>query len=171
MPDFSTRPSRRAPAPADLALLAGAVLALLLAGHAAWSGGAGLRRATGDVERARLEVETAGRRARELEARKGRAEDTLVSRLLLTQDAPPPRVLADLAALLPDAVRIVRLTLDYGNRLEVDVRVRARSASAYDLFLKRLSDSPLFADVVPGEESRDAEVQASLKMTYRGGSP
>jgi hypothetical protein len=47
------------------------------------------------------------------------------------------------------------------------VDVIARSAPAYDQFLDRLQRSPLFADVLPGDENRDGELRTSIQMTYR----
>jgi hypothetical protein len=35
------------------------------------------------------------------------------------------------------------------------------------LFLERVAESPLFADVLPGAETREGEMRASLRMRYR----
>ncbi len=75
----------------------------------------------------------------------------------------------DLAAILPADVRLESLTLNYGARLELDLRVVARGAAAYDLFLKRCQESPLFRDVVPGAENRDGEVATTVRAAYRAG--
>ena len=94
----------------------------------------------------------------------------LSARALLTAEAPPPRVLADLEALLPGDVRLMALTLDYGERLDAGhAGSAARQPASYDLFLQRLQQSPLFADVRPGEETRDGGVRAQVQAAYRGG--
>lgn len=172
VPDFSTRRRQRAPGPSDLALLAVALMALFAASSAAWGAWADLSRVRGATERAQDELDAARAHARALQSRGGRAEDTLASRMVLTREAPPPRVLSDLTALLPADVRVVDLALDYGIRLELRLRLEARGTAAYDLFLKRLAESGRFSDVLPGDETRDAEVRATVRMTYSGeGAP
>jgi len=57
--------------------------------------------------------------------------------------------------------------MTYGEPLGVSMDVVARTASSYDLFLDRLQRSPLFTDVLPGEENRDGELRTSIRMTYR----
>jgi Tfp pilus assembly protein PilN len=79
-------------------------------------------------------------------------------------------VLADLAALMPPDVKLDSLNLAYGEGIGMSMHVSARSAGAYEAFLQRLESSPLFEEVVPGEESRDAGVTASIEMRYRGGA-
>jgi hypothetical protein len=81
-------------------------------------------------------------------------------------EAPPQRVLADLAALLPPEVKLQALALDYRDRVLVDLRIAARRAEAYDAFLQRLAESKRFGDVVPGPETREGELLATLRMSY-----
>jgi hypothetical protein len=50
------------------------------------------------------------------------------------------------------------------------MHVSAKTAGAYEAFLQRLEASPLFEEVVPGEETRDGGVSASIEMRYRGAS-
>jgi hypothetical protein len=50
------------------------------------------------------------------------------------------------------------------------MQVSAKAGGAYEAFLQRLEGSPLFDDVVPGEETRDGGVSASIQLRYRGGS-
>ena len=164
--DFSTRPRRRAARPFDLALLAAGSAALLLSAYATVNAWNGRQRARARVEETRRETQAAQSRVRELEAQREPAE-AAAYQALLTVEAPPPSVLADLVALMPGDVRVDAVSLSYGEPLGVRVDVVARSAPAYDLFLDRLQRSPRFADVLPGEETREGELRTSIQMTYR----
>lgn len=164
--DFSSKPRRRAAAPLDLVLLALGAGALVLSMYTVSNAWSGQRRATARAEETRREAEASLARVRELEARREPGHG-IASQALLTADAPPPRVLADLVALMPGDVRLDGVTLTYGEPLGLQVDVAARSASSYDLFLDRLQRSPLFADVLPGDENRDGELRTSIRMTYR----
>lgn len=167
-PDFSTRGKRPDLRAADVALLAAAAIALALAIGSAANAWSDLRRATADLDTARREAADAVARARSLEGRKG-PDAVLSSRAFLTAEAPPPRVMADLESVLPGDVRLIALTLDYGERLDLGMQLSARHAASYDQFLQRLQQSPLFADVRPGEEVRDGGVRAQIQATYRVG--
>jgi hypothetical protein len=90
---------------------------------------------------------------------------------LLTAVAPPPVVLADIAALAPPDVRLGSVALNYGGPLTVDIAVVARRASDYDLFLERLASSPRFTAVTPGEEDREGELRANIRATYQPAAP
>jgi hypothetical protein len=68
---------------------------------------------------------------------------------------------------LPPDVRLDNARLSYDDRLTLELRVRARDPAAYDLFLQRLSASPSFAGIVPGEEVRGPELSAVLRLWYR----
>jgi hypothetical protein len=166
MRDFSSRPRRRAARPLDIGLLVAGVAALALSLYEVGDAWSGQRRATARFEETRREADEALARVRELEARREPAQG-IASQALLTAEAPPPRVLADLVALMPADVRLDGVTLTYGEPLGLDVDVAARNASSYDLFLDRLQRSPQFADVLPGEENRDGELRTSIRMTYR----
>jgi hypothetical protein len=167
-PDFSTRGRRPELEAGDVALLAAAAIALALAVGSAASAWTDLRRATADLDTARREAADAAGRARALEGRKG-PDVVLSSRAFLTAEAPPPRVMADLESVLPGDVRLIALTLDYGERLDLGMQLSARHAASYDQFLQRLQQSPLFADIRPGEEVRDGGVRAQIQATYRVG--
>ena len=82
--------------------------------------------------------------------------------------AAPPRLLSDLAALMPADVKLDSLALTYGDAIGMSMQVSARSGGAYEAFLQRLESSPRFEEVVPGEETRDGGVTASIQMRYRG---
>lgn len=164
--DFSTRPRRRAPRPLDYALLAAGAAALALSTYATVNAWSGRQRARARVEETRRELQAAESRARELEAQRAPAQ-AVAYQALLTVEAPPPSVLADLVDLMPGDVRLDAVSLSYGEPLGVKVDVVAKSAPSYDLFLDRLQRSPRFADVLPGDENRDGEVRTTIQMTYR----
>ena len=164
--DFSSRPRRPMARPADLGLLGVAAAAFILSAYGAVSAWTGLRQAQKRVEDVRRESEATQARVRDLEARREPAQN-IAYQALLTTEAPPPRVLADLVGLMPGDVRLDTVTMTYGEPLRVQVDVIARTASSYDQFLDRLQRSPLFGDVLPGEENRDGELRTSVQMTYR----
>ncbi|HEY2941535.1 MAG TPA: hypothetical protein VGN09_03785 [Vicinamibacteria bacterium] len=164
--DFSSRPRRQASRPVDLALLAAGTVALLLSAYTTAHAWNGRQRARARVEETRREGEALQARVRELDARREPAQ-AIAYQALLTAEAPPPRVLADLVALMPGDVRLDAVSLSYGEPLRLRVDVVARTASSYDLFLDRLQRSPLFADVLPGEENREGELRTSIQMAYR----
>jgi hypothetical protein len=166
-PDFSTRPgqSRRAGGWEALAL---GVAALLLLASAARTVQA-LREARASqaaVADLRREVVEARARLSTLEGR--RRSDLLTSQLVLTAEAPPGRVLAELAELLPPDARLESVLLGYGARLEIDAEVVARRPASYDLLLERLQASQSFSDIQPGPEARQGEIRATLRMTRAG---
>jgi Tfp pilus assembly protein PilN len=166
MRDFSTRPRHRGLPPLEMVLVALAALALAWSCYAAVSARQEAARRRASVEQARGELESSRARLASLESR---ASDVALARqTLLTLDAPPPRVLATLAALMPADVRLASVSLRYGERLELEMRVIARSAAAYDTFLERLQSSPAFEGVLPGDENRDGEVRAAVRAGYRG---
>lgn len=167
MMDFSTRPRRAA----GFAERAFATLALGCVIWSAW----GAVRARADVQHARemlaqaqSENDTAQARLRALESKRTGDAERLASRVEWTAAAPPPRVLADLTALLSADVRLGSLTLAYADGVAIEAQVAARDARAYDGFIERLTASPQFTAVEPGEEAREGEIQARVKMTWRG---
>lgn len=170
--DFSTQPRRRGAERLERVLLAVALALALACAYSAWRAWADLRHVQASLDRARQGLEAERERMRSLEPSRGRLVDTLVSQALLSQEAPPQRLVAELAQLLPADVRLDDLHLRYGDRLELSLRVRARRPEAYDRFLARLAASPSFCDVQPGDESRAGELTASLRFAYReGGAP
>ncbi len=166
MRDFSSRPRRRAARPVDLAVLAAGTAAFVLSGYTTTNAWNGRQRARARVEETRRESEAVQARVRELDARREPAQ-AIAYQALLTAEAPPPRVLADLVALMPGDVRLDAVSMTYGEPLGLRVEVVARTPSSYDLFLDRLQRSPLFTDVLPGEENRAGELRTSIQMTYR----
>jgi hypothetical protein len=166
-PDFSTRPGKVGLRPIETALLVVALIALVASGRAVWRARADLARGRAAVARLSSEAETASRRAQELRASTRRSGASLVSALLLSQESPPPSVISDLATLLPDDVRLDALVLEYGDELEMRLRVVARDSAAYDRFFESMLQSPRFVGLTPGSERREGEIRCALGATYR----
>lgn len=124
-------------------------------------------------EEARSQLAEARLRLAELRERlqrrdAGPRDDAGVSaRALAASDAPPSRVLGDVATLLPEGVRLDGLDLTYGREVEVHLQVVARQAGDYDAFIERLTRSARFAGVEPGPERREGEVRVSVRAIYR----
>jgi hypothetical protein len=167
--DFSSRPRRRGPSGREWGLLAAGALAFLVAAGLTLRAWRDAHQANLRVAAVRGERDAAATRLRALEADLRR--DSVATQAWLTVEAPPPRVMADLSELMPPEVRLEGLRLRYGSRLEVDMKVAARGAAAYDLFLERLSASPRFADVAPDNEDRAGEVRAEVRASYHEESP
>ena len=167
MRDFSSRPRRRPPQPVDLGLIGIGVLTLIFAGYATGTSWADFKRARQHVDDVRRDTQAAQARLKTMEARSAPTA-ALATQALLSTDAAPPRVLADLAALMPPDLKLDSLSLSYGEGIAMSMHVSAKGAGAYEAFLQRLEASPLYEDVVPGEEARDGGVSASIEMRYRG---
>jgi hypothetical protein len=168
--DFSSRRRPRGIGRGDVLLLAAGVLLLAAAGASAGSAWADLRRARASLEEARRVTADSEAKARALAMDAG-PEGSLGARAIWTLEAPPPRVVATVAAALPADVRLESIVLRYGSELEVEMVLTARSAAAYDLFLEGLERSGAFTGIAPGNESRGDEVRASVRARFRGGEP
>ena len=166
MRDFSTRPRREGLPPLEVAIVALAALVLAWSAYAAYTARQEVARRRATVEQSRRELASSRARLAALESRS--SDVALARQTLLTLDAPPPRVLATLAELMPPDVRLASVSLRYGERLELEMRVVARTSAAYDVFLERLQSSPAFERVLPGDENRDGEVRAAVRAGYRG---
>lgn len=167
MRDFSSRPRRPGPDALDAILLAVGALALGWTIVQAVRSGREAARREESVASSRQDLDATRARLAAVESRP--LDATIARQTLLTLDAPPPQVVAALAELMPADVRLESVLMRYGDRLEVELRVVARSSTAYDVFLERLASSPRFESVLPGEENRDGEVRAGIKAAYRGG--
>jgi hypothetical protein len=167
MRDFSSRPRRHAPQPMDLGLLGIGVLTLIVAGYATGTSWAEFKRARQHVVDVRRESQAGQARLHALETRSAPTA-LLATQALLSTDAAPPRVLAELAVLMPSEVKLESVSLAYGDGITIQMQVSARAGAAYDAFLQRLEGSPLFDEVIPGDESRDGGVAASIQAHYRG---
>jgi len=161
--DFSTRPepSRRGWA----LVLVGALVFAVAAQQAT--------RARSVREEVRSQVAEARRSLAELRERlprrdAGSRDDAgVTARAVAASDAPPSRVLGDVATLLPAGVRLDGLDLTYGREVEVRLQVVARQASDYDAFIERLARSARFEGVELGPERREGEVRVSVRAAYR----
>lgn len=151
----------------DLGLVGIGALTLILASYATGTSWAEFKRARQHVVDVRKETEAGQARLKTLEARSAPTA-ALATQALLSADAAPPRLIADLAALLPPDVKLDSLALTYGDGIAVQMQVSAKGGAAYDIFLQRLEASPLFEDVIPGEEVRDGGLSASVQVRYRG---
>ncbi len=166
--DFSTR--RRTPRGRafDFALVGAAGLVLAAAVYAAGSAWAEARRARASYEEVRREIDAAATRIRALE-KGGGDEASVDARAVWSVEAPPPRVVAALAEILPPEVRLETIVLRYGPRLEVEMTLTARDAGEYDRFLRALEASPVFDRLVLGDETRTDTVRASIRARYHAG--
>ena len=160
-PDFKTAPRHaRGSAWASLWLAAGA-LALAVSGYLAASTRAAAGAAVLRLAEVTGEVKALAAREAALAARPAAGAERLRA-----EDAPPARIVADVAAALPPDVRLDRLAIDYerGGRLELGVV--ARSAAAWDRLLERLDRAPRIREVEPGPEARAGEVRSAVRARW-----
>lgn len=166
-PDFSTAPRpSRAPAWETLAVAIG-IAAVVLAAVEAWHARGEARDATARVAVVRHEIETIMARLRAFDAR----DEARGARVLAAADAPPARLAADVASVLPGSARLERLSIDYARGGAVEMQVVARDASAWDQLLERLERAPEFREVQPGPETREGEVRSEIRARWVGGGP
>ncbi|HET7295005.1 MAG TPA: hypothetical protein VFM88_21480 [Vicinamibacteria bacterium] len=165
--DLSSHPRPRA-GTADRVFLATSCLVFLAAALGAVSARDAANRAQAAASEAERMAAAAEDRIRSLSPRGPSVADALATRVALNAEAPLPRVLADLTALMPDAVRLRSLSVEYGDEVTLDAAVEARTPEAWDAFLDRLASSRRFQAVTPGPERREGEIRASLRMVYRG---
>ena len=165
-PDFSTAPRcSRVPAWESLAVGAGLVAVVLAAGGA-WRAREEAQSARSRLTEVRREVEAAAARQRILEARaRGPA------RGLAAAEAPPARIVADLASAIPAGVRLERLLIDYLRDGALEMHVVARDAASWDRLLARLEGAPCLREVQPGPEAREGEVRTVVRARWVGGGP
>ena len=172
-PDFSTRPAdgNRSNL-ADFVALGVATAVFGLAGLSVWQARNTLSAQRLEVQALRRQIADAERELGRLRAGHGALGEQLLRQVAHSRDGTPLRVVADLAALMPDDVRLAGLTLGYGERLEVTADFRARHPAAYDMLLERLGATASFVDIAPGAERREGELRATVKMHYEsGGTP
>lgn len=143
-----------------------ALVVLALAAGGAWRAREEARSALARLAEVRRDVDAASVRLRDLE---GRARGT--ARALRAEDAPPARIVSDLASVVPGDVRLERLSIDYARGGAVEMQVVARDAAAWDRLLARLEKAPWLAEVRPGPEEREAEVRSVVRGRWSGGAP
>jgi len=165
-PDFSTAPRRsRVPAWETVAVGAG-LLAVALSATGAWRAREEARAARSRLAEVRRDVEATAARQRALEVlARGPA------RGLAAAEAPPARIVADLASAIPAGVRLERLLIDYARDGAVEMDVVARDAASWDRLLARLEGAPWLREVQPGPEAREGEVRTLVRARWVGGAP
>jgi hypothetical protein len=165
-PDFSTAPRHsRLPAWETVAVGAG-VVALVVSAGGAWRAREEALAAHAHLVDVRRDVEAAAARQRALEARaRGPA------RGIAAAEAPPARIVADLASAIPAGVRLERLLIDYAREGAVEMEVVARDAASWDRLLVRLEGAPSLREVQPGPEQREGEVRTVVRARWVGGGP
>ena len=161
-PDFKT--ARRAPLASAwwTAWLAAGALAALVAGYQALAAREEARSAAARLAEVTHEVAALASRQAALAAR-ARVAGT---QALPAEDAPPARIVADVAAALPPDVRLDRLAIDYERGGALELVVVARDAAAWDLLLERLEQAPRIREVAPGPEARAAEVRSVVRARW-----
>jgi hypothetical protein len=162
-PDFSTAPRRRPPA-RDVALVAVSLGLALFSVRAAIAARAEQERARSRLAEVQSDVEASKARLRTLEVRGG--GDGPLGQAVLTSEAPFPRLVAELAGVLPPDVRLERIGLEYGRELALEMNVVARDSRAFDRLLERLDSFPRLRDVRPGPENREGEVRTTVRAAW-----
>jgi Tfp pilus assembly protein PilN len=161
-PDFSSEPRAvRVPGWHNLALAGGALVALaaVLAAFRTTEEAATAEQRLAEVRR---DVAAAADRVEALEARARAVE----AGMLAPDDAPPARIVADVAEALPGDVRLERLAIDYRHGGVLELSVVARDASAWDRLLQQLELAPRLRAVTPGPEARAAEVRSLVRARW-----
>ena len=164
-PDFSTRPRRRRPPARAILAVALALLALGLAAHAAWTTrreAAAARDRLAAVER---EIGTLQARIRAVGARAAGGGE-LLARAAAAGDAPPERIVAELARALPGDARVERLSIVYRDEISLEMRVVARDPEAWDRALEGLARTERLNEVSPGPERREGEVRTTVRAQW-----
>jgi hypothetical protein len=169
-PDFSTSPRARRLPWRDLAAVTLGILALAFAVWTAWSTRKEADAARDKLVAVRREIGILERRVRVLSER-DTTGGKLLARAALAQEAPPERIVAALARLLPDDVRVERLSVSYGDAVSLEMRLVARNAEAWDAALQRLSEPGPLEKVIPGPERREGEIRTSVSARWRGTGP
>jgi hypothetical protein len=147
-------------------LVTASVALALVSFRAAIVAHADRQRALSRLAEVRADIEAANARLRTLEGRGGGSGGPL-AQAVLTAEAPFPRVVAEIAEVLPPDVRLERISLGYGRELAVELNVVARHPRAFDLLLERLDSFPRLREVHPGPENREGEVRTTVRALWR----
>jgi hypothetical protein len=169
-PDFSTSPRPRRPPVRDIVAIVLGVVALAFAVHTAWSARREARESRDRLTAVRREVSGLESRIRAVSARAGEG-GALLARAAVAGEAPPERIVAALAGVLPDDVRVQRLAVAYGEVVSLDLLLVSRDAAAWDLALERLVAAGSLDKVTPGPERRDGELRTSVTAEWKGRTP
>jgi hypothetical protein len=159
-PDFRTAPQPSRGTAWGLLWLVAGVLALGASAYLAASTRAEAGASARHLAEVTGEVKALAAREAALSARSAGAER------LRAADAPPARIVADVAAALPPDVRLDRLAIDYERGGQLELEVVARSASAWDRLLERLERAPRIHEAQPGPETREGEVRSAVRARW-----
>lgn len=166
-PDFSTSPRpRRLPVRAIAAIAVG-LLALAFSARTAWVARQEAHEAQARLVAVRREIARLEARLGVLDARSDTGRE-LLARASAAREAPPERIVAALARVLPDDVRVERLDVSYEEAVSLDLRLVARDAAAWDVALDRLAQAASFEEVTPGPERREGELRTSVHARWKG---
>jgi hypothetical protein len=143
-------------------------LALLALGFAVHTGWATRREAAAARDRlagVQREIGTLQARIRAVGARAA-AGGELLARAAAAGEAPPERIVAELARALPDDARVERLSIVYGDEIALEMRMVARDPEAWDRTLERLAQAESLEQVSPGPERREGEVRTTIRARW-----
>jgi len=160
-PDFRSEPRGARRTAWQGAWLGAGALALAFAAYQALGARAEARAAETRLAGVTREVAALASRQAALAARAKAGSEPLAA-----QEAPPARIVADVATVLPADARLDRLAIDYERGGALELLVVARDAAAWDLLLERLERSPRIRDVEPGPEARAAEVRSVVRARW-----
>jgi hypothetical protein len=164
-PDFSTSPRPRRPPARELLAVALALLALGFAFRTAWTTRREAAAARDRLAAVQREIGTFQARIRAVGARAA-AGGELLTRAAAAGEAPPERIVAELARALPDDARVERLSIVYGDEITLEMRVVARDPRAWDRTLERLARAESLEEVSPSPERREGEVRTTVHARW-----
>jgi hypothetical protein len=142
-----------------------ALLALGFALYASWSTRRAAAAAQDRLATVKREIGTLESRIRAAGARAAGGGDLLI-RAAAAGEAPPERIVAELARALPDDARVERLSIVYGDEITLEMRVVARDPRAWDRTLERLAQAESLEEVSPGPERREGEVRTTVRARW-----
>ena len=131
---------------------------------------------SGEIE-ARVEAETLGKRAAELESPLDRPEAAaklneigFLNHLIARKSLSWTRLLADLEEMVPNNVHLVSLTPTIGNSggITLQIDLQARSIGDASEFINRLEKSPVFQNITVSTEQKrvtTASTDVEIRLT------
>ena len=164
-PDFSTTPRSWRPPLWEIVAVVVAVALLGVALRTAWTTRRDSRAARDRLAAVRREVVSMQARVQAFGARAA-AGGGLLTQAAAAGESPPERIVAQLAHALPEAARVERLSIVYGEEITIEMRVVARDATAWDLTLERLEETRFLEEVSPGPEQRDGELRTTVRARW-----
>jgi hypothetical protein len=141
------------------------LLALGFAVHTAWTARREAAAARDRLATVQREIETFQARIRAVGAQAA-AGGELLTRAAAAGEAPPERIVAELARALPNDARVERLSIVYGDEIALEMRVVARDPGAWDRTLEHLAQAEPLEEVSPGPERREGEVRTTIHARW-----